>query len=548
MDVHAEQASGEGYCSDEQSGKMHTVQRAQRFRVLAFCVLLFLGMTAALIVGDGNPLFSLAPAAGLGVFWGLLRLRLRVSVLLMLLGVLIGDYIADRPFDGYWASPLNFLGRLLYVNLNHLTPLPFLRFPSLDFLIVFLSGLAVYRKAYGKKVDPPPPPGARILNQALLVSFGTVIVYELWGIARGGALKQSLWQFHQLGFIPMLTFLLIFALRGAPDRKVIAQILVFGAVVKSLLGIYFVYFIAQPQGLVIEFATSHNDTFLYVSALLMALCVFIEEPTRKNLYRGLWYVPIVAWGLVVNDRRLAYVSLGGSVIMIYLFSAWTPLKKAFTRNVLLALPLVVLYVAAGWESDGRIFMPVQTFKSVLYGEQHVRGPDYRDLENFNLLMTWNRNPVMGSGFGHKFEEPLKLPDISAAMPDYQYQPHNTILWLWGVLGVFGYSGLFLYLVVAVYLAARSYRLSPHGQDRAAALLTIAIVIQYLIQCFGDMGTVSWMGVFFMAFALQDVSRMAVRVGAWPAPRKVQQAQPEPLSTTPGVVIPLPQPSSVQGTP
>jgi len=523
---------------------MDVVQRAPQFRLIAFLAVLFLATLGGLIVGDGNPVLALGPILGVGAFYAMLKLRLRVSVLAMLFCVLIADYIAERPADGYWQSPFYAVGRMLYVNLNHLTPLPFLRFPPLDFLILFLGGIAVYRKANKLRIDPPGGPSARILNQALILSFATLMVWEVWGIARGGALKQSLWQFHQLGFIPLLTFLLLAALRGAEDQRVLARMLVFGACVKSLVGIYFIYFIAEPQGIVPEFATSHSDTFLYVTALVMALVIYIEAPTRKNFWQGALYVPLITWGMVVNDRRLAYVSLGASVLTVFLMSPWTALKRKFVRSIILGIPVIALYIVTGWTSNGRIFIPVQTFKSVLFGEEHVRGPDYRDMENFNLLMTWNRNPILGSGFGHKFEEPVKLPDISVAMPDYQYQPHNTILWLWGVLGPMGYSCLFMYLVVAVYLAARSYRMAAAPSDRSAALMAIAVIIQYFVQCFGDMGTISWLGVFFVSFALAEVGKLSIRVGAWPAPVKRPLAQPEALPASMSAV-PLTSPLSLE---
>jgi hypothetical protein len=527
------------------------VQRPVSLRLVAFLCVTFLATLGALVLADANPVIVLAPVLLILVYLGLVRLPLRVSACLLLTAVLSADYIAERPFDGLWESPLFPLGRMLFVNLNHLTPLAFLRFPPLDFMVLFLAGVAVYRKANGIDIDKSHAPSARVMHVALALSFFSILLVEVWGVARGGNFKESLWQFHQMGFIPLITFVFLSALRGPGDHALIAKIIVGAACLKTALGAFFIYTIARPGGHVVEFATSHSDSFIYVTAMVIGVVMFIEQPTRKNLFWASLFVPWVTFGMVINDRRLAYVSLGAIMFMVYMFSRRTRLKVLFTRTAILLMPLIVLYIATGWEQSGVAFLPVQTFKSVLFGESEYKGPDYRDMEDFNLMMTWNRNPVLGSGFGHKFEEPIKMPDISFAMPNYQYQPHNTVLWMWGVAGVFGFTGIFMYLSVGVFLAARSYRLAKAPRDRMVALVAISVIIQYWMQCYGDMGTNSWIGAFLMGVSLALVGRLAVRVGAWPASR----AAPRPDALTapsavpslePAVLLPLPQSTQVQG--
>jgi hypothetical protein len=79
----------------------------------------------------------------------------------------------------------------------------------------------------------------------------------------------------------------------------------------------------------------------------------------------------------------------------------------------------------------------------------------------------------------------------------------------------GFSGLWVMLVVAVFLAARAHRRAKSPAERAAALSCIAAVIIYTNQVFGDIGLVSWTGVFLVAPAMAVAGKLAVATGAWP---------------------------------
>ena len=75
-------------------------------------------------------------------------------------------------------------------------------------------------------------------------------------------------------------------------------------------------------------------------------------------------------------------------------------------------PVVLLYLVAGWSSDGVWARPVQTLKSVT--EASDSSSQTRDVENYNLTVTMRRSPIFGSGFGHEYIEHVKMHDISAA--------------------------------------------------------------------------------------------------------------------------------------
>jgi hypothetical protein len=56
------------------------------------------------------------------------------------------------------------------------------------------------------------------------------------------------------------------------------------------------------------------------------------------------------------------------------------------------------------------------------------------------------------------------------------------------------------------------------------------VIIYMVQAYGDMGVVSWVGVFIVAPSVVLAGKLAVATGAWPQPRRrwAGPGTPDPL--------------------
>lgn len=501
---------------------------------VAFLATMFLATVAATFVGNGNPAIALAPIAGAAVFYLMWKLPGRYSAMALMFLMLVVDYIQERPFAGLWESPLYPLGRLLTVNLNTLTGVGFLRFPILDFLLMALTGILIFRRVKQKRTDHAVAPVARPLPVALALSLVTLVWLEGWGVANGGNFKESLWQIRASLFLPIVAFIFMSSLRGAEDLRSLAYLIIAAACIKAVLAIYFIFRIARPGGHYPEYATCHSDTLLFVCALMIGTTLFLEQPTRKNLARGLTYMPLVTVGMILNDRRIAYVTLAFALVMVFALSPWTAIKRWVTRAVILATPVAILYFAAGWdvESQSKLWAPVRFVKGLVERQEEIEGPDYRDMENYNLLVTWAKSPLLGSGFGMTFIEEIRLPDISKAMPNYQYQPHNCVLWLWGIGGVLGVSGLWLYIAVTAFLAARTYHRARQPEIRSACLVALTMLIAYLNQCFGDMGTLNYFGAFFVALSAAVVGKLAIQVGAYPAPARQTVAERSPALAAP----------------
>lgn len=501
-----------------------------RLRFPALVAGTMLATLAALLFTD-EPWLIAAPALLVAGVWAVLRLPVRYPALALLFLVLTVDYLPERPQEGLWQSPLSPLGMSLFMQLNALTGIEALRVPGVDVWLLLMLGVAIFRRARGSTLDLPSTPLPKPLVAASIVSLATILWMQFYGALRGGDVRNGLWQWHQIAVLPLLTLLFHFALRGPEDWRAVRRVVICAAFIKAAIGAYFIVFIARPNAWDPEFSTAHSDSMTFLFAVMVALTPLFERPSLKMAARATGILAVVGIGMYYNDRRLAYVSLVGCLSIVYLMNPWTRVKRRLTALALLMAPLLVVYTAVGWNSGAGVFKPVQTVRSIIEG-QHAEGEmDYRDIEDWDLIWTWRENPMLGSGYGHVFREPIKLPNIANFFPTYGFHPHNSLLGLWAFGGVVGFTGLWMYLVVTVFLASRAYRHARAPAHRELALVALCMVLTYANQCFGDMGIISWICVFHVAVMVALTGKLAVTVGAWPREETVR-VTPEPASAPP----------------
>ncbi|PTL75773.1 exopolysaccharide repeat unit polymerase [Vitiosangium sp. GDMCC 1.1324] len=492
-------------------------------RTPVFMTLLALLVLATVGLVIAAPAIAILPVAGAAFLWWVCHQPLRTLTFAIFAMAVTVDLVPEVPYEGKWQSPLYFPGKLIFT-------MPGMSLPLMDLAVVGLIGLMIYRRATGMKIDPPPLPLPKPVVIAMLVVPATILWMQVWGIyINGGEARVARWQWHQMMSLPLMVMCFNSAVRGPKDFHILGRIIVVACCTKAILGAWFIVMIARPRGYYFEYATTHSDSMLYVTGLACVIWSWMEQPTRKHFWRMVWVVSIIMMGMHYNDRRLGYASFQLSLIFGYFISPWSGMKRKLTRVALLLLPLFPFYVAVGWANPSGIFAPVGIFKSMLVGENLAKGQmDYRDIENLDDVHTWNRNPILGSGWGHPFDEVIKLPDISHAFADYLYHPHNSVLGLLAFGGVVGFSGLWMWIPIAVFLAVRAYHRAHEPLQRAGGLVALSVFVAYTQQCFGDMGSISWLGALLAAMAITCASQLSVVTNAWPAsqPRRNEVSEPE----------------------
>ncbi|HEY8211813.1 MAG TPA: O-antigen ligase family protein, partial [Myxococcaceae bacterium] len=274
------------------------------------------------------------------------------------------------------------------------------------------------------------------------------------------------------------------------------------------------------------------DSVLFAAAFCIPLVRLLIAADKKSFQLCLVIWPMLIGGMIANGRRLVWVEISIVAVIVLLMTPWTPVKRALVRVMVLMLPFTPVYFAVGWNSNSAIFKPVKTFRSITDSNTD-RSSATRDIENYNLIHTLKMHSFVPMGFGHEYHEMVMADDISQAFPQYRFIPHNSVLGLWAFAGVLGFTGIWMMLGVAVYFAARSYRMTRNVDYQTAALCCIGTIFIYLMQAYGDMGLVNWNGVFLVTPALVVAGKLAVATGAFPSTRPfpVTAAAAVPALTT-----------------
>lgn len=487
-------------------------------RLVSAALACLVAATVALWVATGDPAVALAPLLAAALGWAFLKVPFHRTALLVFFLAIVADNPKEHPAQGRWSSPLAPLGVLLYENLNNITGVAALRFCVMDLLLAALFVMALVRERPKGAVPPPPA-----LHALAAVAWVAVVWLELFGLARGGDFKASLWQARQLFWTPAIVAIFAAALRGPADHGALGKVVITAALLKAAAGVYYTQVICPRLGLVPDYATTHSDTVLFVTAAVAAAALWLEERTATAALICSAILAAVGAGILVNDRRLAFVSLGGAVAMLRFVLPPDGLRRTFDRLLVAAVPATIVYLAIGWRSGSAFFGPARTVAS-LFSPADLSS-SMRDIENFNLVVTWKQNPLLGMGLGHEYKELVQPAWLEALFPLYRYIGHNGILWLGAAGGVVGFTAFWMLPAALAFFAARAYAFSAAPLDRAAALTALSVTTTIGVQAFGDMGLNSWTVVFFLAVGLAVASKLAVASGAYPGPRSDRRASP-----------------------
>ena len=449
----------------------------------------------ATLAGLG-PAVAIAPLAAILVVTFAVVTPLRYSAMALLAVALLVDNPGERPMDVRWRSPLLPIGEALYLNLHKLTGIDLLRFSALELALAAIALLLLYRKWTGDRIDDPLRLGAlpNPMRSACAAMVAALLAMEVYGLARGGDFKNSLWQIRQLMWLPLIGVMMGNAIKTDRARRWLLRIVVVVACLRALLGVYVYVAIIRPSGQQAEYVLTHSDAILAVTAMLVAVMLVVARPCVEHVVLNLVAQPILLAGLIVNDRRIAFVSLAAGLCTIVLLSP-PELKRLMRRLVLLSIPFALIYTAVGWNSSASLFKPVGILRSVT--EQEDASSQTRDIENFNLIQTLKQHPIIGAGFGHEYYEKVQANRVDQIFAQYKFVAHNSVLWFLAIGGAVGFAVVWTFFGMAVSVSMIVLNVATASTDRAVALGTVAVVLSFTIQAWGDMGFQSWMGILLL---------------------------------------------------
>jgi hypothetical protein len=505
--------------------------RQPRLFGLTFVVgVLAVGTVAVVALLGKSALFALLPLILFVSLYALLKLPLRVPLFFMMFIGLTFENPGDVPATGLWKSPLYDVGKLFLSQLKHSLGSGALVMTGSDLVILLFFVIYLGRRVAGSTLDTRGAiPCPRPLISAAVICVLAALALWVFGLARGGSNRFALWQVHHVVYLPLMFLLMQSVVPDDKNYRPFARLILFAACLKSLLAIWL-----RGQFPDADYTTTHHDSMLFALAVCMLSAHWLEKPTFRSLVRCLPLLLLIVFGMIANDRRLVWAELGVAGLCMFALSRRSRFKVALVRTALLALPLIIGYVAVGWNSSGGgVFRPVGIVRSMVDSKVD-QSSEWRDLENFNLVSTVKANPVLGTGFGHPMVEEIKLPSVVDEYELEPYLPHNSMLGLWAYCGYVGFTLIWMMLAITVYFAARAYRMATLPFDRAAAMSSFAMVVIYMAHLYGDMALGTWTSIYLVSFAMMVAGKTAVKVGAWRGFRRrapqpvIEQVQPRRL--------------------
>jgi hypothetical protein len=455
----------------------------------------------------------------------------RVPVRQSMMTLMFFAFALPNPAEGQpskFVPPFTAVGAVLLDHLNtvdrSLGMLSSLSFSGMDVLFGVLFLIILYRKSSGSKIDlvgrvTTPLP----LVQLAFVSLASAGFAWISGLVRGGDMSMSLWQLYCVLYLPIIFLLFQYSLRGPKDHESLARVILAAATYKCLLAVYVVTTVTLPMdpdtgSTRPPYATAHADSMLFAAGFVIIVALLLEKAVPKATRYAAVFLPVLVAGTLANNRRLAWVQVALVFAVVYLISRDSPLKKKLRRALLWSSPGIAFYIMAGWNSMyGNLFKPVRMIRSIVDARSDASSL-WREYENVNIIATFRLHPLIGTGYGHPYEEIVVLPAVDYSLE--KFVPHNSLLALWCYCGYVGYAGITMLWVAGVYFAMRSYYFGTTAQHRAAAMVSFGFVLIYMMQAWGDLGLSTWTGVFMTACALAVAGKLAVATGQWePLPKR-----------------------------
>jgi hypothetical protein len=408
--------------------------------------------------------------------------------------------VKGEIFSDKWETPLTWLGTLIF------PPSP-IKLPLWD--IALLGVLVVALGAKGAAKDRAKP-----VVKSMKVALLSIAALWVYGVVRGGDIRQTMWQLHPFVISITLAFLVSATCRTAKHIQTLGKVVLFAAVYRAFVLIIFYWTVARGMEPPLVVMTTHADSVLFVTGMLIVIANAIE---RRKLMSFVWMIACcipLALAIKWNNRRLAWLSLMSGLALFYYVLPKTRFKRRANWLMVAAVPLFAFYMVVGWGHSDGIFKPVGAI-STMFGTHQDTSSEMRDIENYNLVQTLKSNPVLGTGWGHEYEEVNAAISIKDVFVQYRYIPHNSVLGLLAFSGLVGFGLVWQLFVVCCFFNAISVKAAQNSAVRMGAILGITGIATFIFQMWGDMGWNTLPADVIMAVAVGVATRVPILSGAWP---------------------------------
>ena len=311
----------------------------------------------------------------------------------------------------------------------------------------------------------------------------------IYGLGTGGNTNIALWEVRPIFYIPLMA-VLVSNLMHRPDQILFAVYLAMAALfVEGLIGSYHYIVKLQMNLAGIEAITEHSAAVHMNTLFIFVLACWLYRTPGIQKWALLFTIPPILVTYLVTQRRAAFLSLGVALLLMTII-LYRENRAVFWRIVPIAGLCGITYLALFWNSGGMLGLPARAVKSVVAPDTNsadALSNIYRVIENINVNFTIHMAPLTGVGFGQKFYILMPTPDISFFIW-WEYIVHNSVLWIWMKIGVFGFIALLFLISFGVMSGLHILQRMTDPRLRAVALTATLYLIMHFMYAYVDM---SW---------------------------------------------------------
>jgi O-antigen ligase len=374
-----------------------------------------------------------------------------------------------------------------------------------DLLIVLACVIVLARSA-----DRTRP--RTVVWYALLGLLGAVAWGTALGILHHGDIRIAFMETRPYAYLAA-TYVLTSSL--ARDRRALRAVLwalVVCAALKALQGLV-IFVQVRHMNPRPEAVLGHEESFFFALLAFLVLALWLWNVDGRLRATATALAPVVALADLANDRRAAWLVLGGGLMTLVAVGlrALPERRHILARGIAVVLVLSAVYVPAYWNKTGGLAQPARALRSMVSPDSRDALSDlYRIQENANLKVNIRESDGIGTGFGVPIRYTLPITDISGIDPLIAYIPHNGVLYVLMRMGLVGGVALWTLLAAGIVTALRVAR----GADRELAV--VGAVVAAALVAYALMGAVD-QGFFFYRVAFVVGTLLGLADGAVASP-------------------------------
>ncbi len=394
-----------------------------------------------------------------------------------------------------------------FANLNHSDYFGSLSVtPAEIVLVAALLAAIAYASAVGRRWWP----SGRLVGPYVVYAL-VLLMAEVNGLLARGNWYNSLWELRPQAY-GFLMFLLAGSLvTSRLHLQRLAAIFFVAVGIKAILG-SFRYLVTLGSSLLEgQGMLAHEESYFLGLFLVAVVAALIWYRKRRVLVPLFALSPVVLFALLENQRRVGVFAaeLGVAIVVVLAARFDFRLRGKILAGAFAGLIAVTAFATTYWnQQSGAAAQVLRPVKSQFYPDQRdYQSNLYRFNEDANILLAFRSSPVIGMGFGRRFDIVFPLADISQIYPFWNLIPHNTLLWIGLRMGIIGFVAFWCLIGMAILQAMHQVATRRDGLLRAVAVFAVAAIVAEILVGYADIQLENYRNMIFFGALLGVLNRM-----------------------------------------